>query len=69
MKTVNQMEIDTWLDSIEPAAPARDASHIRRIIAAVQELDGAVTEAKAAGDPWSMIATALGAHRHAYKTD
>ncbi|CQD11880.1 hypothetical protein BN1232_02238 [Mycobacterium lentiflavum] len=54
------MDIDQWLDSLEPTGPARDAKHIRRINAAVDELDAAVAAAREAGDPWSVIALALG---------
>src|SRR6516162_3589425 len=51
-------DIEDWLDSVEPdPADARDASHIRRIIAAAEsvaaaqsELQAAVAAARAAGD-------------------
>lgn len=59
-------DIEQWLDTLEPAGPARDAQHVRRIIALVEakaddsELRGAVSAARNAGDPWSAIALALG---------
>lgn len=66
-------EIDDWLDSVEPdETDARDASHIRKVIAAAEELDvaaaklhAAVTEARAAGDTWDAIGVALGVSRQA----
>jgi hypothetical protein len=65
--------LENWLDSIEPdAADARDATHIRRIIAAAEavekaeaELRAAVTAARAAGDTWDAIGVALGISRQA----
>lgn len=65
--------VDDWLDSIEPdPANARDASHIRRIIAAADacetadaELRAAVAAARAAGDTWDAIGVALGTSRQA----
>ncbi|WP_343603007.1 hypothetical protein [Mycobacterium sp.] len=65
--------IDDWLDSVEPdSTAARDASHIRRIIAAADAVDVAQTELRAAvaaarnaGDTWAMIAVALGISRQA----
>jgi hypothetical protein len=65
--------VDDWLDSIEPdPANARDASHIRRIIAAAgacetadAELRAAVAAARAAGDTWDAIGVALGTSRQA----
>lgn len=65
--------VDDWLDSIEPdPADARDASHIRRIIAAADacetadaELRAAVAAARAAGDTWDAIGVALGTSRQA----
>jgi len=64
---------DDWLDSVEPdSADARDASHIRRIIAANEaaaavqdELVAAVAAARAAGDTWDAIGVALGVSRQA----
>jgi hypothetical protein len=65
--------LDGWLDSIEPnPADARDASGIRRIIAATEvreaaeaELRAAVAAARAAGDTWGAIGVALGTSRQA----
>ena len=67
------MEIDQWLDSIEPnPEDARDATHIRRIIAAAEalhaadsELRDAVMTAREAGDTWEVIGMALGVSRQA----
>lgn len=69
----HERDVEAWLDSIEPEpADARDASHIRRIIAAVEALDGAeadlraaVATARAAGDTWEAIGVALGTSRQA----
>lgn len=66
-------EIDAWLDSIEPdPADAKDATHVRRIIAAAEaltradlELRAAVAAARAAGDTWDMIGLGLGVSRQA----
>lgn len=64
--------IEEWLDTIEPDGPARDATHIRRIIAAAEALEGAdveltaaVAAARAAGDTWDAIGVALGTSRQA----
>nr|WP_246540832.1 hypothetical protein [Mycobacterium spongiae] len=64
--------IDEWLDSVEPEGPARDATHIRRIIAAAEaleaadgELTAAVAAAREAGDTWDAIGVALGTSRQA----
>lgn len=72
-KAVQRNDIDAWLDSVEPdPADARDASHIRRIIAANEavesaqdELVSAVAAARAAGDTWDAIGVALGVSRQA----
>lgn len=71
--TKTEQELEDWLDSIEPnPGDARDATHIRRIIAANEgvseaesELRGAVTAARAAGDTWDAIGVALGVSRQA----
>ena len=63
--------IEAWLDSVEPdPARGRDATHLRRIIAAVEtlgaaqsELQAAVDAARAAGDTWDAIGAALGTSR------
>jgi hypothetical protein len=72
-KVKNEQDLDAWLDSIEPdPADARDATHIRRIIAANEalsaaddELRAAVVSARAAGDTWDAIGVALGTSRQA----
>ncbi|MBJ7400378.1 hypothetical protein [Mycolicibacterium sp.] len=69
----NEQDLDAWLDSIEPdPADARDATNIRRIIAANEalsaaddELRAAVVSARAAGDTWDAIGVALGTSRQA----
>ncbi|OHU51478.1 hypothetical protein BKG82_23055 [Mycobacteroides chelonae] len=66
-------DIEEWLDGLEPdPADARDARHMRRIIAAVKgletasgELDAAVSAAREAGDTWAVIGVALGVSRQA----
>jgi hypothetical protein len=65
--------LEDWLDSIDPDPDdARDATHIRRIIAANEgvaqaesELRAAVTAARTAGDTWDAIGVALGVSRQA----
>ena len=72
-KVTNEQDLDVWLESIEPdSADARDATHIRRIIAANEalhaaddELRAAVASARAAGDTWDAIGVALGTSRQA----
>lgn len=69
----NPDELERWLDAIEPnSADARDAIHMRRIIAAAaalqdaeDELHSAVAAARDAGDTWDMIGVALGVTRQA----
>jgi hypothetical protein len=69
----NPAELERWLDAIEPnPADARDATHMRRIIAAAtalqdaeEELHSAVAAARDAGDTWDMIGVALGVTRQA----
>jgi hypothetical protein len=66
-------ELERWLNAIEPnPADARDATYMRRIIAAaaalqdaVEELHSAVAAARDAGDTWDMIGVALGVTRQA----
>lgn len=65
--------VEDWLDQLDVnPSDARDASHMRRIAAAAKnltaadnELAAAVTAARAAGDTWAMIGTALGVSRQA----
>lgn len=72
-KVKTERDIGAFLDSIEPdPADARDATHIRRIIAAADavqhaesELRTAVAAARAAGDTWDAIGVALGISRQA----
>ncbi|WP_191499076.1 hypothetical protein [Mycobacterium simulans] len=69
----HKTDIDEWLDTIEPnPAYARNASHMRRIIAAKEavetaesELRAAVEAAREAGDTWAAIGVALGITRQA----
>jgi hypothetical protein len=61
------------LDQLDPARhPARDAAHLRRILAAKrqvaiaeQELRDAVDAAREAGDSWTVIGAALDISRQA----
>ncbi|MFT4219331.1 MAG: hypothetical protein QM611_02265 [Microbacterium sp.] len=63
----------TGLDELDVAThPARDATHVRAIIAASEDvsvaeatLRAAVRDARKAGDSWSMIGAALGVSRQA----
>jgi hypothetical protein len=69
----NPEELERWLNAIEPnPADARDATHMRRIVAAAtalqdaeEELHSAVAAARDAGDTWDMIGVALGVTRQA----
>ena len=46
---MSEQELDAWLDSVEPdPSDARDATHIRRIIAASEALSAADGELRAA---------------------
>lgn len=74
MQTVKRSSTDTTgLDQLDPAVTeARDATHVRRIIAARKalaaaeaELRAAVAAARAAGDSWAVIGTALDITRQA----
>ncbi|GJN97843.1 hypothetical protein NJB1907f44_21600 [Mycobacterium marinum] len=73
MNVKHKTDIDEWLDTIVPnPADARDAGHMRRIIAAKDrvgaaesELRAAVDAARAAGDTWAAIGVALGITRQA----
>lgn len=61
-------DAENWLHSLEvDPAKARDGRNMRRIAAAdtEAELEDAVAEARAAGDTWAMIGTALGISRQA----
>ena len=69
----NPDELERWLNAIEPnPADARDATHMRRIIAAADSLRDAedrlhseVAAARDAGDTWDVIGIALGVTRQA----
>ncbi len=68
-------DAERWLDSLDPAAiasPDADASHLRRIGAAVRaaatsqvELADAVAAARQHGHTWTQVATMLGTSRQA----
>lgn len=68
-------DAERWLDSIDPTAiglPDADATHLRRIGAAVRaastsqlELADAVAAARDHGHTWTQIATMLGTSRQA----
>jgi len=68
-------DAERWLDSLDPtaaASPDADASHLRRISAAVRsaatsqvELAKAVAAAREHGHSWTQIATMLGTSRQA----
>jgi len=68
-------DAERWLDSLDPAAiasPDADASHLRRLGAAVRaaattqvELADAVAAARDHGHTWTQIATMLGTSRQA----
>lgn len=72
-KHTDKTDVENWLDNLEvDPADARDARHMRRIAAAATalanaeaELNTAVAEARAAGDTWAMVGTALGISRQA----
>jgi len=61
------------LDGLAPSShPPRDATHFRRVVAANEalaraegELRSAVAAARAAGDSWMIIGTALGVRKQA----
>lgn len=71
--TTDQADVEAWLDSLDvDPAKSRDATHVRRIaalattLATVEaDLTAAVIAARAAGDSWAMIGTALGVSRQA----
>ncbi len=64
---------EEWLDSLDPdQLEFRDASHVREIIAATENLRAAedrlrraVADARTAGDSWAVIGAALGITRQA----
>jgi hypothetical protein len=68
-------DAERWLDSLDPtaiASPDADASHLRRIGAAVRaaansqvELAEGVAAAREHGHTWTQIATMLGTSRQA----
>ncbi|MHC9294175.1 hypothetical protein ACRCUN_17060 [Mycobacterium sp. LTG2003] len=65
---MSDSDVDAWLDGldVDPAA-GRDTRYMRRIAAArtEAELEAAVADARAAGDTWAMVGTALGISRQA----
>ena len=71
--TKTEHNIEDFLDHIEPVpTDAREASHIRRVIAANEALDAtraelkaAVQAARAAGDTWDAIVVTLEITRQA----
>lgn len=73
MKTETASDVEQWLDNLDVNPnDARDARHMRHIIAANEaataaqaELRAAVQQARDAGDTWAMIGTALGITRQA----
>jgi hypothetical protein len=73
VKNETAADVEQWLDNLEPnPADARDGRYMRRISAATEALEAAHTElhaavhaARAAGDTWAMIGTALGITRQA----
>lgn len=68
-------DAERWLDSLDPAAiasPDADATHLRRVGAAVSraaasqaELADSVAAARDHGHTWTQIATMLGTSRQA----
>jgi hypothetical protein len=68
-------DAERWLDALDPtalASPATDATHLRRIGAAVSadaasqaELAASVAAARKHGHTWTQIATMLGTSRQA----
>lgn len=64
---------EEWLDQLDPATvKARDARHVRAVIAAAEglaaaeeQLRQAVAEARQAGDSWTVIGAALGTTKQA----
>lgn len=74
MQTIKHTDTDvTGLDALDPnARDARDAAHLRRIIAARKSVDAAdaelraaVAAAREAGDSWAVIGLALDTTRQA----
>ncbi len=72
--TKTHQNIDSELEMLDSLTseshPGRDATHFRRIVAALRaqqdadaELRAAVAAARAAGDSWTVIAAALGTSR------
>jgi len=65
--------VEEWLDDLDPdTVEFRDATHVRAIIAAAEnvatadaELRAAVAAARASGDSWTVIGAALGITRQA----
>lgn len=73
IKARDDIDVEQWLDGLDPATtPGRDGKHLRKIgmaltdvEAAEQRLRGAVADARAAGEPWSLIGMVLGTSRQA----
>lgn len=71
--TEEATSVDTWLDSLDPAAThAQDAVGLRSVGRALSGLEAAeaalqraVDDAHASGDSWSAIAMVLGTSRQA----
>lgn len=65
--------VEEWLDNLDPGeGEVKDGRHMREISEALESVEAAeirlraaVMEARAAGDSWAMIGTALGTSRQA----
>ncbi|HEY0258412.1 MAG TPA: hypothetical protein VGC18_01055, partial [Lacisediminihabitans sp.] len=72
-KTEKKIDVEKWLDDIEPdATPVRDGRYLRAIGAALtaieeadKELTRSIDAARAAGDSWEAIGLVLGTSRQA----
>lgn len=71
--TTTKNDVEEWLDKLDvDPSEARDATNMRRIAACAHALTDAetrlidaVTAARADGDTWAVIGTALGVSRQA----